>query len=277
MDVTTFYVGQGDLAVVRHNGEAVIIDSHFPDYLDGGQDAIEAKIALLLRNHRLSGLILTGFDSDHCHPDGVELILSKHQPDWVMYPKYYKETDCATEVFKIIERHVAKRNATARPLLRVSVRLGNSHARSVDNLSDQFSFELFSPHMDDVDHSNNSSVVLRMAGIGGDGFSYLVTGDTENDRWARISEVFGANLQSDVLSAAHHGSSSGAHAETILLVSPNTVLISAGVDSQYDHPHTQAVKAYARVAKHVFATNVEGGVSLFTRRKGDDFETLLTR
>jgi len=156
------------------------------------------------------------------------------------------------------------------------VQLGNAQARSVDDLSGQFSFELFSPHMDDVDHTNNSSIVLRMVGLGGDGFSYLITGDTENDRWSRINEIFGAYLRSDVLSAAHHGSRSGANAETILLVSPNTVLISAGVDSQYDHPHTQAISAYSRVAKHVFATNVEGGVSLFTRCKGDDFETLLT-
>ena len=137
--------------------------------------------------------------------------------------------------------------------------------------------ELFSPHMDDVDHSNNSSIVLRMEGLGETGFSYLVTGDTEYERWARINEIFGAYLKSDVLSASHHGSHSGAHAETILHVSHNTVLISAGVESQYDHPHTQAVRAYSRVAKHVFATNVEGGVSLFTRPKGDDFETLLVR
>jgi beta-lactamase superfamily II metal-dependent hydrolase len=74
-----------------------------------------------------------------------------------------------------------------------------------------------------------------------------------------------------------HGISSGANAQTMLHVSPNTVLISAGVDSQYGHPHADAVSAYARVAKHVFSTNVEGGVSLRTKRLGDDFETLLFR
>lgn len=30
MDVATFYVGQGALAVVRHQGEAIIVDAHLP-------------------------------------------------------------------------------------------------------------------------------------------------------------------------------------------------------------------------------------------------------
>ena len=58
-----------------------------------------------------------------------------------------------------------------------------------------------------------------------------------------------------------------------LLVSPNTVLISAGVDNQYGHPDSKAVKLYGQVAKHVFQTNIENGVSLHTKRKGDDFLT----
>ncbi|MBX3562622.1 MAG: hypothetical protein KF780_12525 [Sphingomonas sp.] len=277
MDIVTFYVGQGDMAAVRHNGEAIIVDSHYPDCLEGGQAKIEADLSRVLAYHHVAGLVLTGFDADHCHPHGVEMILSNHQPDWVMYPKYYKETDCASEVFRIIDRHVRKRAQTYRPLRRVSVRLDRFDHRILNDLCAQFDFELFSPHMEDCDNSNNSSIVLRVTGIGGKGFSFLITGDTENGRWERINKIFGSYLRSDVLSAPHHGSKSGAHPETILLVEPNTVLISAGVDNQYDHPDPQAVGAYRAVAKHVFATNVEGGVSLLTRRSGGDFETLLAR
>ena len=63
----------------------------------------------------------------------------------------------------------------------------------------------------------------------------------------------------------------------MLLVAPNTVLISAGVDSQYGHPHSQALAAYGQIAKHIFSTIVEGGVSLFTRIAGNDFQTDLVR
>ena len=225
----------------------------------------------------MPGLILTGFDSDHCHPGGVELVLSKFEPDWVMYPKYFKDTDCATEVFGIIDKHKRRRESTSHPLGKISVRLDKINSRTLSGLSAQFTYELFSPHIDDMDNSNNSSIVLKLSAGGATGFSYLITGDTEKPRWERINELFDHGLRADVMAAPHHGAISGAHPKTGLLVSPNTVLISAGVDSQYGHPNSQAVAFYRRVAKHVFTTNVEGGVSLFTRRAGDDFETLLVR
>jgi competence protein ComEC len=274
VDIFTCYVGQGALAVVRHSGEAVIVDSFIPE--DMRKD-IEAKLTRLLRDHKVSGLVLTGFDADHACPDGVDLILSKFEPDWVMYPKYYKDTDSATEVFEIIKKHEQRRASSARPLRRVSVRLDRVDSRVLTGLSAQFQYELFSPHIDDMDNSNCSSIVLKLTGNGGSGFSYLITGDTENDRWKRINELFKTALRSSVLAAPHHGSKNAANAETIILVEPNTVLISAGVDNQYGHPDPAAVAAYARVAKHVFATNVEGGVCLFTKRNGSDFETQLAR
>lgn len=129
-----------------------------------------------------------------------------------------------------------------------------------------------------MDCSNNCSLVAKITGIDPTRFRYLVTGDTEVDRWISISALFGAELTSDVMAAAHHGAASGTHAKTLLDVQPNTVLISAGVDSQFDHPSLAVVAAYSRVAKHVFATNAGGQpVCLLTRRAGDDFNTKIFR
>lgn len=275
MDVFTCYVGQGALAVVRHSGEALIIDSLLPGSPE--REQVEAKLSLLLREHTVPGLVLTGFDADHACPDGVDLILSKCSPDWIMYPKYYKDTDNATSVFNVVKKHEQRRQSSARPLKRVSVRLDQLDSRTLTGLSSRFRYELFSPHTEDMDFSNNCSIVLKLTGDGASGFSYLVTGDTENARWERINKLFGTALRSSVLAAPHHGSKNGTNAETITLVEPNTVLISAGVDNQYGHPDSQAVTAYRRVAKHVFAANIEGGVSLFTKQNGLDFETQLVR
>jgi beta-lactamase superfamily II metal-dependent hydrolase len=274
MDVSTLYVGQGALAVVRHSGEALIVDSHLPDE---HADVIEAQLRRLLRHHSVPGLILTGFDADHCSPAGIELILSKFEPTWVMYPKYYKDTDSAGKAFSIIEKFERKRKSTSRPLRRHSMRLDRLESRLLSDLSTQFSYELFSPHTEDMDSSNNSSIVMKVKGLRAAGFSYLITGDTEKPRWERINEFFDRNLRADVMAAPHHGATSGCHPKTGLLVIPNTVLISAGIDSQYGHPNSQAVSYYRQIAKHVFATNVEQGVSLFTRRSVDDFETSLFR
>ena len=128
-----------------------------------------------------------------------------------------------------------------------------------------------------MDNSNNCSIVLKLTGKYTGGFAYLITGDTENERWDTITRLFKKSLSSDVLSAPHHGSKNAAHPEMTLLVDPDTVLISAGVDNQYGHPDAKAVKLYRRVARQVFQTNIEGGVSLLTVRRNDGFVTRCAR
>jgi competence protein ComEC len=277
MQILTLYVGQGNLAAVRAGNEVIIVDAHMPDVEDDvTPEEIQATLDAFIGQRAVKGLILTGLDRDHACPTGVESILTRYEPDWVMYPKYYKDTDAATDVFATIAKEVKHREKTKHPLVRHSVHVNSEDSRHLSDLADNFTFELFSPHMDDMDNSNNSSIVLKLVGIDATGFSYLITGDTETERWDNINKYFAKYLASDVMAAPHHGSRNGVNAKTLLSVSPNTVLISAGVDNSYGHPDSVAVNAYQRVAKHVFATNPEKvGTCLFTRRAGQDFETIL--
>jgi beta-lactamase superfamily II metal-dependent hydrolase len=277
MDVLTLYVGQGALAALRSENEALVVDCHMPDCDDVCQAQIEQSLADYIGDRRVRGLILTGLDCDHACPAGVESVLGAHEPDWIMYPTYYKDTDTAAEVFEIVERHVRRRRNTARPLTRQSVRVDQMESRYMADLASHFTFELFSPHMDDMDCSNNSSIVLKVSGSGASGFRYLITGDTETERWDRINRFFGDSLAAEVMAASHHGARTGINATTLLHVSPHTVHISAGVNNQYGHPDGSAVKVYGQVAQRVFATNTEGGVCLFARRLGSDIETRLVR
>lgn len=277
MDILTLYAAQGDLAAIRAGDEAIIVDAHMPDCDDVTPVQIEQSLETYLVAKRVRGLILTGLDSDHACPAGVDSILVTYQPDWIMYPTCYKDTDTASKVFAIIDREVARRARTSRPLVRHSVCLDRAESRYRTDLATYFSFELFSPHTDDMDSSNNSSIVVKVTGLDRTGFTYLVTGDTETGRWERIDAIFGGALRSDVLSAPHHGSRSGVHVPSLVHISPNTVLISAGVDSCYGHPDAAAVKVYQSIAKHVFATNVEEGICLLTRRIGNDYDTQLVR
>lgn len=160
---------------------------------------------------------------------------------------------------------------------RIWVRLDRLASRTLTGLSDKFDFELFSPHTEDMDSSNNCSIVLKLTGRGSGGFSYLITGDTENTRWDTISRLFGSALKSHVLAAPHHGSRNATHPKSLLDIAPHTVLISAGVESQYGHPHSQALQVYGRVAKHVFSTHMEGGVSLLTQPGQTEITTTLIR
>ncbi|ESX62657.1 hypothetical protein X760_05915 [Mesorhizobium sp. LSHC422A00] len=275
MNVITVNVGQGALAIVRHQGEAIIVDARVPPSEDDTVAYVKQILALSLKDHCVKGLILTGFDADHTEIVGTSIILRKYRPDWVMYPTYYKDSSEAKRVFALINDEERARHGSNNPLRRVSVRVDKLANRILPDLSTNFEFQLFSPHIDDMDCSNNCSIVLKLTGIGNRGFSYLITGDTENPRWEAISKYFGQSLKSHVLAAPHHGSRNATHPESLLNISPHTVLISAGVDSQYGHPHPQAVRVYSKVAKHVFSTNVQGGVSLLTQPGATELTTTL--
>jgi beta-lactamase superfamily II metal-dependent hydrolase len=275
MNIITANVGQGALAIVRHQGEAIIVDARVPPSDDDTVAYVKQLLALSLKNHCVKGLVLTGFDNDHTEIVGTSIILRKYRPDWVMYPTYYKDSDEAKRVFALINEEERTRRGSNNPLQKVSVRLDKLASRKLVGLSSKFDFELFSPHIADMDCSNNCSIVLKLTGIGNGGFSYLITGDTENPRWETINKYFGDKLKSHVLAAPHHGSKNATHPASLLSIAPHTVLISAGVDSQYGHPHPQAVRVYSQVAKHVFSTNMEGGVSLLTQPGATELTTTL--
>lgn len=278
MDVLTLYVGQGALVGIRLGNEGIIVDAHMPETDDVTPEEIQQSLAFYFNGITVRGLMLTGFDSDHAHPGGVDWVLSHFEPDWVMYPKYFKDTDSASDVFKSIQKHEKRRSTTNHPLVRHSVRLDRLASREIKGLGKNFTVELFSPHIEDMDSSNNCSIVAKITGTDSTGFRYLVTGDTEFDRWETISRLFGAQLAADVMAAAHHGAVSGTHPQALLDVSPNTVLISAGVDNQFGHPDGAAILAYQAVAKHVWATNSGGvGRNLLTHHDGADFKTTTFR
>lgn len=277
MNIVTVNVGQGALAIVRHQGEAIIVDSRIPPFNDETVVHVKELLAKALKDHFVKGLILTGFDDDHSDLDGASIILRKYRPDWVMYPKYFKDSTEAKNVFALIDSEIEVRRTTSNPLRKVSVRLDMLASRHLDGLSTNFDFELFSPHIEDMDCSNNCSIVLKLTGQGPRGFSYLITGDAEIARWKTIHKLFGSALKSHVLAAPHHGSKNATHPASLLEIAPHTVLISAGVDNQFDHPSPQAVRVYKDVAKYVFSTNMEGGVSLLTQPGATELTTTLLR
>jgi beta-lactamase superfamily II metal-dependent hydrolase len=277
MNIVTVNVGQGALAIARHQGEAIIIDARVPSSNDDTVAYVKEVLALSLKNHHVKGFILTGFDDDHSEIVGASIVLRKYRPDWIMYPTYYKDSAEATRVFALINSEEKTRRTSGAPLKTLSVRVDQLANRTLPGLSDNFNFELFSPHVEDMDNSNNCSIVLKLTGRGPRGFSYLITGDTEISRWERINKLYGSALKSHVLAAPHHGSRNAIHPASLLNIAPHTVLISAGVDSQYNHPHPQALRVYSQVAKHIFSTNMEGGVSLVTEPGTTELTTTLIR
>ncbi len=263
MEILTINVGQGAFVVVRDPDEAVIIDTRIPSGGDRSTEYVKGALALAVKDRNVRGLVLTGFDRDHADVSGVAISLRKYRPDWVMYPMYKKPTAAATAVFDVIRDEEQSRRSTRQPLERLSIRLDKLESRKAPAgaLCSAMSFELFSPHPDGMDSSNDSSLVAK---ISSRVLTYLVTGDAEVGRWETIGRLFRGGLKSDVMAAPHHGSRNGAHLAALQHIQPHTVLISAGVGNSYGHPHREALAAFRAVGAEVHSTHE--GHSLHTYR-----------
>jgi beta-lactamase superfamily II metal-dependent hydrolase len=267
MEIYTLNVSQGQFVVVVGTSEAFIADTYVP--LSSEQDTVFVKAALskILAGKRLIGLLVTGFDDDHFCEVGMKLVLNKYRPDWLMYPKYFKRTDTADRCFAAIK--VLEGN---KEISKKSIVLEENIRRIYDKLSTDFAFEIFSPHRADMNSSNNCSIVCKVKERTS-GASYLITGDTENDRWGTIVKEFDGALKSDVLAAAHHGSENGITEDALRRINPHTILVSAGVGNQYGHPHASAKALFDKHAQKWWGTHVDKGQSLRTVADGKTVAT----
>ena len=108
---------------------------------------------------------------------------------------------------------------------------------------------------------NNNSVVVRLDY--GD-FSMLFTGDAEVEELEWLLANHRDLLQADVLKASHHGSHNGRTDEFLEAVDPAHVVISAGVNDTYGHPHRNAVEDYEEATDgRVFCTNRHGTIRVY--------------
>lgn len=258
MRIYSLNVGQGQFVVVVGVTEAFIVDTYVPLSPKSPIINIKGALANILSGKRLIGLMVTGFDDDHFNEIGLRIALNKYRPDWIMYPKYFKKTGNADTCFDIIAGHEKQTSFD-----RKSVLLSDDKSRFYLKLSEDFKFEIFSPHSSDMNSSNNCSLVCKVIEKS-TGTSYLITGDTENDRWDSIVKTFGAAIKSDVLDAPHHGSKNGVSDSAMKLINPHTVIISAGVDSPYGHPHREAMALFRKYATNVYRTNYGQGQSIVT-------------
>jgi competence protein ComEC len=256
MNIYTLHVGQGQFVVVTSDTEAIVIDTHVP--LSPAVPIVNVKSALakILEGKNLVGLIVTGFDDDHFCEVGIKTVMNKYRPDWVVYPKYFKNTKTADACFEVIASHNPRIN-------RYPISLDKNDHRYYSKFANDFVFEMFSPHSEDMSSSNNCSLVCKIREVTSNK-TYLVTGDTELARWDSICRIFGSSLKCDVLAAAHHGSKNGVTRRVLEHAMPHTVLISAGVDNQYGHPDKEAFALYNAFATNVYQTNYGQGQSLKT-------------
>jgi competence protein ComEC len=113
---------------------------------------------------------------------------------------------------------------------------------------------------------NDSSIVMKMS-YGARGL--LFTGDIGRDSEAGITRrAGGAALAVDILKAPHHGSRTSSSRAFLEVVSPKTVVVSAGRANPFGFPHGESLENFKSVGSSVLRTDLDGAIEITTDGAG---------
>ena len=94
-------------------------------------------------------------------------------------------------------------------------------------------------------------------------FKILLMGDIEKN--TELALLQGTVLtRVHILKAGHHGSNSSTIAPFLAKVQPEFVVISAGKQNQYGHPHQEVMDRIAIYNSHIFRTDSDGDIEFIT-------------
>jgi competence protein ComEC len=110
------------------------------------------------------------------------------------------------------------------------------------------------------ENRNENSVSMRLT-FGE--FSYLFTGDAEQQAERQMLQR-GQPLQALVLKAGHHGSRTSSTLSFLQAVQPQIIIISAGAENRFGHPHQEMLDRAAAVGAAVLRTDELGTIELVT-------------
>lgn len=119
-----------------------------------------------------------------------------------------------------------------------------------------------------ADSKNNTSLVTRLD-FGES--SFLFNGDQEEDMEEMLVQS-GADLDCDVMTMGHHGSSTSSSQEYLDAVTPKYASISCGRGNQYGHPHDETIEKLEAMGVEYYRTDLDGNIT-FT----SDGETISVR
>jgi competence protein ComEC len=244
MEVVFFDVGQGDSIFIETSLDHQIL-------LDGGPDSkvlekLEREMPLFDRTIDL--VILSHSDSDHI--TGLPEVLKRYEVENILWNGAEKDSALLDEWKNLLSLEGANVFIAKRGL---KISFGDSEYLDVLYPLESLEGEL-------ITNANNSSVVFKLT-YGET--SFLFPGDISRSVEMDILDS-GADLDSDVLKIAHHGSKTSTSRDFLSVVSPNAAVISCGVDNSYGHPNAETLEVLEEYGINIFRTDLQGDIKLIS-------------
>ncbi len=239
-------VGQGDSFLIQSsNGVQLLIDAGKDSKVLSGLTSVMPK-----GDRFIEVIIATHPDADHI--GGIKSVLKHYEVGLFLTSQV--STD--TETFKNLFFDLNKKNIPSY-YARSGMDLTLNNSTSVPT---KFSI-IFPNRPTDNWETNNASIVGRLD-IGQR--SALFTGDSPANIEHFLVNNFPKKINVDILKLSHHGSKTGSSLEFLKSVSPNLVLISAGVKNNYGHPNIEIIERLKSLNIPIISTIEKGTTSFYT-------------
>lgn len=231
-------VGQGDSVFIESpTGVQMLID--------GGPDKKvlrELGKVMSFFDRSIDVVLATHPDSDHV--GGLPDVLGRYKVDYFIRTENERETSAYNELKRVVDEKSMK-SFIARKGIKI-------------NLGSGVVFEVLFPDRDvSLLESNTSSIVGKLS-YGN--IDFLLTGDSPKAIENYLVATVGAGLESDILKAGHHGSKTSTSEEFLKTVTPKLVIVSAGKDNRYGHPHKEVLDILDRFNIPFLNTANEGSI-----------------
>jgi competence protein ComEC len=246
LHVTFIDVDQGDAIFIETpTGRQILIDGgKFPTLLNG-----EIGRKLPFWDREIDLVIATHPDADHV--TGLPELFDRYQVQQFIYDG---QRAAISGVYGAVWERIEAQQ----------IETHVAQSGEIIAVGDGVRLEILHPSGTlDEDIRNNNSVSLRL--VYGE-FSMLLTGDAEIEAERAMLET-GLPLAAVVYKAGHHGSQTSSSAEFLNAINPQIVIISAGVDNPFGHPHPDVIARFNAIGAAVLDTRLQGTIEVKTDGK----------
>jgi competence protein ComEC len=237
LKITFLDIGQGDSILIESPvGNQVLIDGGMNSKV---LEALGKGIPFYDRS--IDAVIATHPDTDHI--GGLPFVLKRYKVRNYFDNGVVSETSLSKEIDKeVYNKKLDYYKAEKGELIDIG---GGAYLR------------ILSPKVISGKDTNTNSVVAKL--YFGEN-SVMFTGDAPTEIENDLVKTYGAELKSDILKVAHHGSKNSLSEPFLSAVAPDISVVSVNKDNQYGHPHIEVLDFLKGIKSEILQTYEEGSI-----------------
>ncbi|MDF2700722.1 MAG: fold metallo-hydrolase [Haloplasmataceae bacterium] len=237
-------VGQGSSTLIQYKDKNILIDA--------GEEEYGPTVVNYLKSVGVDDLwIVIGTHPDSDHIGGLNHVINEFDFEYVIDSGFVNNTTEYQEYMNSINNQIINNGSE----IIYDTNISEQYFYFDENNEDIYLLVLETGDLDYSDPNNHTVVTLLVYNE----VKIFLSGDMETDAENFLLDRLHDNelledIDSTIYTAAHHGSRSSNSYAILDEITPEYVIVSAGLDNTYDHPHVEVMERYAQYTDNVYIT-----------------------